>query len=67
MSNKSNSNSGVGTLGILGLIFITLKLTGNIDWSWWLVLLPFYGGVVFIAIIAVIWVSYNAYKKIKVK
>ena len=29
---------------ILGLIFITLKLTGHITWSWWLVLLPLYGG-----------------------
>jgi hypothetical protein len=25
----------------LTLIFVTLKLTGLIDWSWWLVLLPF--------------------------
>ena len=27
-------------LGILGLIFITLKLTGVIGWSWWWVLSP---------------------------
>jgi hypothetical protein len=27
-------------LNILTLIFITLKLTGHIDWSWLLVLLP---------------------------
>jgi hypothetical protein len=27
-------------LGILALIFITLKLTGNIVWSWWWVLAP---------------------------
>ena len=27
---------------ILGLVFIILKLTGNIDWSWWWVTLPFY-------------------------
>lgn len=30
--------------GILGLIFITLKLTSVITWSWWFVLLPLYGG-----------------------
>ncbi len=29
-------------LGILGLIFITLKLTGVIGWSWWWVLSPFW-------------------------
>lgn len=25
---------------LLTLIFVTLKLTGFIDWSWWLVLSP---------------------------
>lgn len=29
-------------LTILGLIFITLKLTGNIAWSWLWVLSPFW-------------------------
>lgn len=29
----------------LGLIFITLKLIGIINWSWWLILLPIYGPV----------------------
>ena len=39
MSNKNNSNGfGLGT--ILFLIFLTLKLTGNIDWSWWWVTSP---------------------------
>ena len=27
---------------ILGLLFLTLKLTGHIDWSWWWVLAPFW-------------------------
>lgn len=31
-------------LTVLALIFITLKLIGVIAWSWWLVLLPLYGG-----------------------
>lgn len=26
----------------LTLIFVTLKLTDLIDWSWWLVLIPFF-------------------------
>jgi hypothetical protein len=29
--------------GILGCIFIVLKLCGTIDWSWWWVLAPFWG------------------------
>lgn len=36
----------VGILGILGCIFVTLKLCNVIDWSWWLVTLPFWGGIV---------------------
>ncbi|WP_419900666.1 hypothetical protein [Roseomonas sp. USHLN139] len=31
---------------LLGLLFVGLKLTGHIDWSWWLVTLPFWGGLV---------------------
>lgn len=30
----------IGFLGALQLIFITFKLLGIINWSWWLVLLP---------------------------
>lgn len=30
----------MGFLELLTLIFIVLKLTGAIDWSWWMVLLP---------------------------
>ena len=37
-----------GFMGFLALIFITLKLTGYITWSWWLVTLPLWGGVALI-------------------
>ena len=30
----------VSFVGLLQLVFITLKLIGVITWSWWLVLLP---------------------------
>lgn len=39
-ANTEVKNYGIGFLPILTLIFITLKLTGYIAWSWWLVLLP---------------------------
>lgn len=29
-------------LSLLTLLFIGLKLTGYIDWSWWFVLMPAY-------------------------
>ncbi len=35
-------NGGLGVLSVLGIIFIVLKLTGVIAWSWWLVLAPIY-------------------------
>lgn len=39
MDEKSG---GMGVLTALGLIFITLKLTGVVGWSWWWVLAPFW-------------------------
>jgi hypothetical protein len=31
---------------ILGTAFVVLKLLDKIDWDWWIVTAPFYGGVV---------------------
>lgn len=39
--------------GILGLIFITLKLTDVIDWSWWWVLAPLWAPVVLAVVMMV--------------
>ena len=41
-----NSSSGIGVYGLLGVVFVVLKLTNYIDWSWWYVTLPFWGGIV---------------------
>lgn len=41
-------------LGLLGVAFIVLKLVGVIDWSWWLVTLPFYGPIILLIIILII-------------
>ena len=35
----------MGVCSVLGLIFVTLKLTGVIAWSWLWVLLPFWGPI----------------------
>ena len=37
---NNNSSSGLGFLDALQIVFIVLKLTHVIDWSWWLVLIP---------------------------
>lgn len=34
--------------GLLAILFIGLKLTGYIDWSWWWVLAPLWGPAVFV-------------------
>ena len=33
----------IGFFGLLGLLFIGLKLGAVIDWSWWWVLSPLWG------------------------
>ena len=40
MSNSSSSSSGISFTGLLTVVFITLKLTKVIDWSWWWVMSP---------------------------
>jgi len=45
MSNSNSSSSGIGVFGLLGVVFVTLKLTGVIGWSWWWVTVPFWGGL----------------------
>lgn len=52
-----NNTYGVSAIGLLGVLFVGLKLTGYIDWSWWWVTLPFWGGaalVIGILLIALI-------------
>ncbi len=54
MSTQSaaTSSSGITFCGLLTIVFITLKLTGYLSWSWWWVLSPLwlpitvvYGGI----------------------
>lgn len=42
---KKDNSSGFGIIGLLGVLFVGLKLAGVISWSWWYVLLPFYAGL----------------------
>jgi energy-coupling factor transporter transmembrane protein EcfT len=38
--NTSTQSGGIGFIGLLTIVFITLKLTGSIYWSWLWVLSP---------------------------
>lgn len=49
MSKESNNGSLV--IGMLGVAFVVLKLTGFINWSWWWVTLPFWGGLAIVILI----------------
>lgn len=58
MKNKNVRNSGMGFISVLTLIFIVLKLTNNISWSWIWVLSPIWiTAVLFIIIFAVIMIG----------
>lgn len=55
MSNSSTTRSGgIGFCGLLTIVFITLKLTNYITWSWWWVLSPLWIPVVLVLVIALI-------------
>jgi hypothetical protein len=53
MSNKSSVSSGSGFVVLLFLVLLVLKLTGVVDWSWWLVTAPLWGTVAISLFIAV--------------
>ena len=40
MSEDRNNSGRVTLVGLLLLLFVALKLTGIISWSWWWVLSP---------------------------
>lgn len=40
MENNSTKSGGIGFCGLLTILFIALKLTKVITWSWWWVLAP---------------------------
>lgn len=64
-------NNGGWILGVLGIVFVTLKLIGIIDWSWWWVTLPFWGSLAvaltLLAGFVIIVVVKHFYKKWRAK
>ena len=54
MSNTTKVQGSFPFLSILCLIFITLKLTGYIVWSWWWVLAPIWIPISIILVVFVI-------------
>jgi hypothetical protein len=59
-------SSGMNFGGWLTLLFIALKLTGYIDWSWWWVFVCFWAPLVIIAFgvaVAFMWSVTDAGRK----
>lgn len=54
--STSNNGGGIGFVGLLTIVFITLKLTGYIAWSWWWVLSPMWIPVAVVVAIIVVFV-----------
>lgn len=43
-NNINRASGGITWVGLLGVALVVLKLTGQIDLSWWWVTLPFWFG-----------------------
>lgn len=54
---SSSSGGGIGFVGLLTILFIGLKLTGTIDWSWWWVLSPIW----IVTIIVIVILGFGLY------
>ncbi len=50
MSGSTNSG-GIGFAGLLTVLFVGLKLTNFIDWSWWWVLSPLWISVAIVLVV----------------
>lgn len=59
MSNQSSNGGGIGFAGVLTILFIGLKLTGYITWSWWWVLSPIWITILIVLSIFIViaWVA----------
>jgi hypothetical protein len=67
MSENSSSSGGIGFCSLLTILFIGLKLTHVIDWSWWWVLSPIWIPLVILGVVlAVLGVAYLGSKTLLV-
>lgn len=64
--NTDRANSEVGFAGLLFLVFLVLKLTHVIDWSWWWVTAPLWIPASFVlALLVVGFPIYLLVKKVR--
>ncbi len=51
--NNTSNSGGIGLLGLLQIVFLVLKLTKVITWSWWWVLAPMWAPAAIVLVFAV--------------
>lgn len=63
-NTTTTQSGGIGFLGLLAILFIGLKLTGHITWSWWWVLAPLWipSVLVILFIVCLLIAAYINYK-----
>lgn len=58
MASKTDNTGSSIFMSLLAVLFIGLKLTGYITWSWWWVLAPIWGPIALcLVVIAVAWTA----------
>ena len=60
---KKSSTSSISAVTLLTLVFVVLKLTHVIGWSWWWVLSPLWISAAIAVVFVLIWCVYAILKK----
>jgi hypothetical protein len=60
---SDNKSSGIGFGGVLTVLFVGLKLTGYIDWSWWWVTSPITIPITLVIVIGFIGLIIEMFRK----
>lgn len=63
MENNSTKSGGIGFCGLLTILFIALKLTKVITWSWWWVLAPMWIPFAIVLLFIIFGAIFVAFKK----
>jgi hypothetical protein len=58
-NNTSSSSGGIGFPGLLTVLFVGLKLTGYISWSWWWIFSPLWiSALIGLTVVGILLVLY---------
>lgn len=63
MANEVKVNGGIGFTGLLAIVFIVLKLTNVISWSWWWVLSPIWIPTALVVVLLLVWIIANMFDR----